>query len=283
MSHTFRSSVIRSVFKLTRVRIHAVDGMLPVLLALMLCVGTPAIADGGEVLRVASVSSTDARAVGAQQVSGSVESEIAREAAQRWQLVVDAGSGQPNAGRARAGGQAPVRLRAIADVNALSEQREVISIGQQVTAAALVRPGAAIGNATQLKGRTVCVARDGKHVGVAAALHGAVEQSHSTLTTALVALRNGECDAVMHDDTVLLELARRPEWAQYAAPFTVGEARTLAFIVPSVETAVIAQLKKLAGDWKAQGYPANLAKRVAADVTLAVQRQSGLAESAPVR
>lgn len=252
----------------------AVTGFLSGLLAVILCAGAPAIADSGDVLRVASVTSREPRVAAqpAERIATSIESEIAREVAKRWQLVVDVGNGE-----SVAGGRPHIRLRPVANLNALSDKREVIALGHQVAAAALVRPGAAISHAAELKGRAVCVARDGKHVGVAAALHGAVEQSHPTLTSALVALRNGECDAVMHDDAVLLELTRRPEWSQYPAPFAVGEARTLAFIVPSAETAIIAQLRKFASDWNAQAYPASLAKRVAADVTLAVQRQSNAA------
>ena len=252
------------------------------MLLMAVCAGASAAGANSEGVVVAKLETVRAGSVAGATplLDTTINHELALDAARHWQLSLDTGRDQA-AGSARTAkaNQPRIQLRPIADVNALSDRRQVIPIQHTVAAAAILKTGIAIQHASQLKGQTVCLARDSDYSGLAAALHGALEQPYPTLTAALVALRAGACAAVVHDSAVLQELGERPEWKEYSKQLAVGEPRTLAFIVPSSATATIEQLKQVAGDWKARAYPASLVKQVASNVAMSVER----AQAAPRR
>jgi polar amino acid transport system substrate-binding protein len=122
----------------------------------------------------------------------------------------------------------------------------------------------------QLKGRTVCVARDGRHVGAVASRSGAVEKIYPSLTDALIALRSGACDATVHDSAMLEELIRLPEWKKFSARLPAGQDSTLAFLVPAADSATLARLRQVANDWKAEAYPDALMKKAVRNIAFEV-------------
>lgn len=82
---------------------------------------------------------------------------------------------------------------------------------------AIMRTDTTIRQWSDLKGRTVCVAADGRYSGELAERYGAIEQSYPSATDALLALRTGQCDATVQDEGFLRELLKFPEWRKFSA------------------------------------------------------------------
>lgn len=82
---------------------------------------------------------------------------------------------------------------------------------------AIMRSDTRIRNWSDLAGRTVCVAEDGRHVGRVARDFGAIERMYPVEANALVALRTGACDAAVADASLLQQLLGYPEWKKFSA------------------------------------------------------------------
>ncbi|MDO8299038.1 transporter substrate-binding domain-containing protein [Lacisediminimonas sp.] len=200
---------------------------------------------------------------------------VGANAADRTPASIEAGLAEDLASRlpsgAVAGNWSRVQLRTVADISALPVSRTVVPVQYEIAPMAILRTDTAIAQPQQLKAQVVCLAQGGNYAGIAEARYGAIEKTYPSLTDALVALRTGGCDAVVHDSTVLQELAGQPEWKKFAARLPLGEARTLAFVIPAGERQTVAQLTQIVGDWNAKSVPHALARKVASKLASAVQ------------
>jgi polar amino acid transport system substrate-binding protein len=211
-----------------------------------------------------TLSAIDANAEGGAPVS--IEAGLAEDLANRL-------SG------AFAGSWSRVQLKTVADISALPISRTVVPVRYEIAPMAILRSDTAIARPQQLKGQVVCQAQGGSYAGIAEARYGAIEKTYPSLTDALVALRTGRCDAVVHDSTVLQELASQPEWKKFATIIPLGEARTLAFVIPAEERQTVAQLKQIVGDWNAKSVPHDLARKVASKLAWAVHMTQKVPDS----
>jgi polar amino acid transport system substrate-binding protein len=119
---------------------------------------------------------------------------------------------------------------------------------------AIMRSDTDIKRWEQLKGRTVCLSEGGRYVGTIAARYGAIEKVLRAPADSLLALRTGGCDAAVHDDTMLEELLKLPEWKKFSARLPVARRTPLVFAVPAGAANSTALLQQLVADWRASGY-----------------------------
>lgn len=122
----------------------------------------------------------------------------------------------------------------------------------------------------QLRGRTVCLSEGGLYVGRMAAQFGAIEKVQRAPADSLLALRIGECDAAVHDDIMLKELLKLPEWKKFSASLPPGPARPLTFVLAGENADAVAAARKLAGEWKARRYLAELTRQRVHDIAFEV-------------
>lgn len=135
---------------------------------------------------------------------------------------------------------------------------------------AIMRTDTDIKSWEQLKGRTVCVAEDGKYVGKLAETYGATEQVYRAPADSLLALRIGECDAAVHDDTMLKALLRFPEWKKFSASLPPGNAASQYFLVPADDRELADRLRKLVAGWQRTGYYGKLIAEMTHDIAFEV-------------
>lgn len=146
----------------------------------------------------------------------------------------------------------------------------VVATGQTTRPMAIMRTDTDIRSWQQLKGRTVCVAEDGRYVGRIAEQFGAIEQIYRAPADSLLALRTGECDAAVHDDTMLKALLRFPEWKKFSASLTAREASVQYFLVPASRTELAVRLQQMVKSWKAKGHYGKLIAGMAQDIAFEV-------------
>ncbi len=70
---------------------------------------------------------------------------------------------------------------------------------------------------SELRQRSVCLSSQGRNVGQMQSLYQAREQIYPSATDALLALRIGECDAAVMDQSFLQQLLKFPEWQKFSA------------------------------------------------------------------
>lgn len=145
-----------------------------------------------------------------------------------------------------------------------------IATGQVTRPMAIMRTDTDIKSWTQLKGRTVCLAEDGKYVGKIAQQYGAIEQVYRAPADSLLALRIGECDAAVHDDTMLKALLRFPEWKKFSASLPPGNASAQYFLVPAQRKELANRLRKLVAGWQSKGYYGKLIADMTHDIAFEV-------------
>ncbi|NYT70204.1 transporter substrate-binding domain-containing protein [Pusillimonas noertemannii] len=153
----------------------------------------------------------------------------------------------------------------------------VIATGQVTRPMAIMRTDTDIKSWRQLQGRTVCLAEDGRYVGRIAELYGAIEQVYRAPADALLALRTGECDAAVHDDTMLKALLRFPEWKKFSASLPPGEAETQYFLVPAGNDKMATLLKEMVASWKSRSH----FKKLIADMTQDIAFEVYLDQTVP--
>lgn len=158
-------------------------------------------------------------------------------------------------------GKADVVLALVDDNDPLRRDAAVIATGYSAGAMAIMRTDTDIKKWEQLKGRTVCLSEGGAYVGKMAARYGAIEKIQRAPADSLLALRVGECDAAVHDDTLLNELLKLPEWKKFSARLPVQSRASLAFIVKSDDVKTSAWLKQTAANWYATGLFGTLKKK----------------------
>lgn len=98
---------------------------------------------------------------------------------------------------------------------------------------AIMRSDTDIRTWRDLRGRTVCVSTDGRHVGRLAHDFGAIEQPYPVAANALVALRTGQCDAAVADESFMQQLLSYPEWQKFSARLTPATHEPLVALWPA--------------------------------------------------
>ena len=146
----------------------------------------------------------------------------------------------------------------------------IIATGQVTRSMAIMRTDTDIKSWRQLKGRTVCVSEDGRYAGRIADQYGAIERLYRAPADSLLALRTGECDAAVHDDTMLKALLRFPEWKKFSASLTMRETQTQYFVVPAANQALAETLKEVVARWDRQGYLEKLIAEMTRDIAFEV-------------
>lgn len=152
-----------------------------------------------------------------------------------------------------------------------------IATGQVTRPMAIMRTDTDIKSWRQLQGRTVCLAEDGRYVGRIAERYGAIEQVYRAPADALLALRTGQCDAAVHDDTLLKALLRFPEWKKFSASLPPGEAEAQYFLVPAGNDKMAALLNEMVARWKSRGH----FKKLIADMTQDIAFEVYLDQTVP--
>ncbi|MGE5621647.1 MAG: ABC transporter substrate-binding protein [Bacillota bacterium] len=161
-------------------------------------------------------------------------------------------------------------LAALADSAAPRGDAVVIPTGYAAGPMAIMRTDTRIKAWEQLKGRKVCVSEGGRYVGMTEAKYGAIELVYKAPADALIALRTGMCDAAVHDNTMLEELIKLPEWKKFSARLPVGPRAMLAFVAPAADKKTAAFLAQVADEWKSSGYPEQLMKKAVRNIAFEV-------------
>ncbi|WP_397475349.1 ABC transporter substrate-binding protein [Pusillimonas sp.] len=145
-----------------------------------------------------------------------------------------------------------------------------IATGQVTHPMAIMRTDTDIRSWRQLTGRTVCVAEDGRYVGHIAEKYGAIEQVYRAPADSLLALRIGECDAAVHDDTMLKALLRFPEWKKFSASLSARDASVQYFLVSASHPELAVKLQEMVKSWKTKGYYGKLIADMTQDIAFEV-------------
>lgn len=90
-------------------------------------------------------------------------------------------------------------------------------LNYSVSPMAIMRTDTTIRSWSDLSGKTVCLTADGRYAGHIHKHFGAIEQIYPSLTDALLNVRIGTCDALVHDEKFLVELLKFPEWQKFSA------------------------------------------------------------------
>lgn len=167
-------------------------------------------------------------------------------------------------------GGANMVLAAVPGAAAASASTVTIPTGYTVAPMAILRSDTDIKTWEQLKGRTVCLSQGSRYIGMVAARYGAIEKIFGAPADSLLALRTGRCDATVHDDAMLNELLKFPEWKKYSAQLSAGPRVSLAFVVPVADAATVSLVEQMARQWKASRYLAALTKTRARDIAFEV-------------
>lgn len=125
----------------------------------------------------------------------------------------------------------------------------LIPTGYSAGAMAIMRTDTDIKKWEQLKGRTVCLSEGGSYVGQMTARYGAVEKVMRAPADSLLAVRIGQCDAAVHDDTMLKELLKLPEWKKFSAQLPPQSRSMLMVKVPVADGAAIAYFRQTVVEW----------------------------------
>jgi polar amino acid transport system substrate-binding protein len=159
-----------------------------------------------------------------------------------------------NTARLLAEGKADMVLAAMPDPAPARHSADVIATDYSTGPMAIMRTDTDIETWEQLKGRTVCMAEGSLYGGTIAQQYGAIEKIYKAPADSLLALRVGGCDAAVHDDKMLEELLKLPEWKKFSARLPSGPRTTLVFVVPARNAQTASFLRKVAREWNATGY-----------------------------
>ena len=198
-----------------------------------------------------------------------IDTALAADLAKRLQRALLTVPGR-GGGVASSADREPLRLTSLRDLSEAPQGMTVVPIDYRAAPMAIMRTDTTIRRWEHLQGRKLCVAAGGNHIGTLARKYGAIEQVYPSPTDALVALREGDCDAMAHDSTMLEELIRYPEWKKFSARLRGNQRSTLAFLVPSQDSAEISTLRQVAYEWDAKSVPDALVKKTVRDIAFEV-------------
>jgi polar amino acid transport system substrate-binding protein len=163
-----------------------------------------------------------------------------------------------------------VVLAALPAGGPLDRSTVVVPTGYAAGPMAIMPTNTTIKTWEQLKGRPVCISEKSVYIGTIAARYGAIEKKFNAPADSLLALRTGQCDAAVHDSTMLNELIRLPEWKKFSARLPAGQSIPLVFVVPAGDTSTVAYLKQVAGEWQSNGYLNQLVTKTARQIAFEV-------------
>ncbi|HJV87537.1 MAG TPA: transporter substrate-binding domain-containing protein [Noviherbaspirillum sp.] len=166
--------------------------------------------------------------------------------------------------------KADIALMMLTERARLPRSATIIPTGYAAGPMAIMRSDTTIKSWDDLKGRKVCLSESGHYVGMPAAKYGAVEMVFKAPADALIALRTGACDAAVHDNTILEELIKLPEWKKFSATLNSTQRAPLALIVPKVDTNTTTFLTQVVQDWMASGYLDQLTKKAVQNIAFEV-------------
>lgn len=172
--------------------------------------------------------------------------------------------------KAIAARKADIVLTSIFDAAPMDKSVAIVPTGYAAGPMAIMRTDTTIKTWEQLKGRKVCVAGDGRYVGTIAAKYGATEMVFRAPADALLALRIGDCDAAVHDSTMLEQLIKLPEWKKFSARLPVGPVSSLVFAVPENDTHAAGVLKRVANEWSVTGHLKQLTEKMVRNIAFEV-------------
>jgi len=250
-----------------------------VLFAALACIVTSAMADGlqervkqGRPLTAGLGYVAPAYAAGAKFRSPeSIDAALAEDVAKRLSAQLAMVRAEPEQGeRLLKSGKVDLLLAAIGEGDTLRASATTVPTGYSAGPMAIMRSDTDIKSWEQLKGRTVCLSEGGHYVGAIAAKYGAIEKVYKAPADSLLALRTGRCDAAVHDNVLLEELIKLPEWKKFSARLPTGSRKTLVFAVPAGDAQAQAFLKKTAAEWQADGYLDQLMKKAARHIAFEV-------------
>lgn len=168
-------------------------------------------------------------------------------------------------------GKVDIVLAAVPEHATVHKSATVIPLDYAVGPMAIMRTDTDIKSWAQLKGRKVCLSEGGLYVGSLAAQFGAVEMLKRAPADSLLAVRTGECDAAVHDNTMLEELVKLPEWKKFSARLPVDAPRArLAFVVAKSDARSAAALTRVAREWSASRYPDHLVAKAVRHIAFEV-------------
>ena len=142
-------------------------------------------------------------------------------------------------------------LAALPERSPLLRSANAIPTGYSTGSMAIMRSDTTIHSWADLKGKVVCVANDGRHNGIGAS-YGAIEQVYRAPADALLAMRTGECDAAIHDSSMLEELIKLPEWKKFSARLPVIRRTRLTLLVPASDSESVRALTRVTAEWRAK-------------------------------
>lgn len=154
--------------------------------------------------------------------------------------------------------------------DALQRSANFIPVGYAAGPMAIMRTDTTIRNWADLKGRTVCVTEHSLHAGMPSRSHGAIEKRYPAPADSLLALRIGQCDAAVHDSTLLEELIRLPEWKKFSARLPTGSESTLGIFLPRVDAETKRALQAIVADWRRSGHLQQLNSKRARQIAFEV-------------
>jgi polar amino acid transport system substrate-binding protein len=204
-------------------------------------------------------------------MSENVDSALAEEIAQQMKVRLTGvpvhwkGAGNPIASR-----KADIVLAAVSDADSPHKSVAIVPTGYSAGPMAIMRSDTDIKTWEQLKGRKVCMSRDGRYAGTIAGKYGANEKVFRAPADSLLALRIGECDAAVHDSTMLEQLIKLPEWKKFSARLPVGPVSPLVFAVPANDTHTVKLLSRVARDWSSTGHLKQLTEKMARNIAFEV-------------
>lgn len=168
------------------------------------------------------------------------------------------------------GGHAALSLATMARGQPVPPSTVALPVGYVARPMAIMRTDTDIKTWEQLKGRRVCLSEGGRYVGVMAARYGAVEYVHKAPADSLLALRTDGCDAAVHDDIMLKELVKLPEWKKFSASLPPGDRSDLVFLAPAADERMLGVLKDLIREWESSKYQAAMTRQRVRDIAFEV-------------
>lgn len=200
-----------------------------------------------------------------------IDTALAQALADRLALALQAVPAQATGKDALLGTDQPRAVLApVSEVQSTAQASVTIPTGYVLAPMAIMRTDTNIKSWEQLRGRTVCLSEGGRYVGAMASRYGAQEMIYRAPADALLALRIGECDAAVHDETMLKALLKLPEWKKFSAKLTVKDKEALVFLAAANDQSMISALKQLTQEWKSSKQLAALTKTRAHDIAFEV-------------
>jgi polar amino acid transport system substrate-binding protein len=166
--------------------------------------------------------------------------------------------------------KADIVLAAVSDTDSPHRLVATVATGYSVGPMAIMRSDTDIKKWEQLKGRKVCVSRDGRYEGTIAAGYGAVEKVFRAPADSLLALRTGKCDAAVHDSTMLEQLIKMPEWKKFSATLPARKMSSLVFAVPADDKVTLTALGRIVNHWSSIGHLKQLTEKMARNTAFEV-------------